>query len=199
MKSGIFTLFVAILALSSAAFSQDEKNLPSQKTKEAVDRFNQAPATVGEKIEALKETVREKLGQRPAQPQQPAADPFATPGKVPGPADGPHYTSAGKRDPFQALALKTQAKRPRENLSPLERYELGQLNLVAIVWNVKEPRAMVEDGTGLGYVVRVGTPIGSNYGKIKDIKAAEVVIEESYIDFYGARKNRQVSMRLVSE
>jgi len=66
-------------------------------------------------------------------------------------------------------------------------------------WDGKDPWAMVEDSAGLGYVVKIGTPIGPNEGKIKQIEASEVVIEESYIDFYGARKNRQVSMRIVSE
>jgi Tfp pilus assembly protein PilP len=112
----------------------------------------------------------------------------------------PHYSPAGKRDPFQPLPLRAQAKRrPRENLSPLERYDLGQLQLVGIVWDAKAPRAMVEDAAGLGYVVGVGTAIGPNDGKIKEIKPAEVVIEETYTDFYGARKNRRVSMKLVSE
>jgi len=107
------------------------------------------------------------------------------------------YSPAGKRDPFLPLAQRTKAsRRPRENLSPLERYELGQLKLVAVVWDIKEPKAMVEDAAGLGYVVKVGTPIGSNEGKIKTIKPTEVVVEEIAIDFYGARKPRQVSMRL---
>jgi Tfp pilus assembly protein PilP len=70
---------------------------------------------------------------------------------------------------------------------------------VGIVWDAKAPRAMVEDAAGLGYVVGVGTAIGPNDGKIKEIKPAEVVIEETYTDFYGARKNRRVSMKLVSE
>ena len=190
---------LAILAISSAAAAQDEKNLPSQKTKTAVDAFNQAPAAIGQKLDALKETIRDKLGSKGSQ-AAPAApvDPLALPEKSEK-ADAPHYSSSGKRDPFQA-PMKAQAKRrPRENLSPLERYEIGQLNLVGVVWDVKDPRAMVEDAAGLGYIVRVGTPIGTNEGKIKEIRPAEVLIEENYIDFYGARKNRQVSMRIVSE
>ena len=58
---------------------------------------------------------------------------------------------------------------------------------------------MVEDTAGLGYIVKVGTAIGANEGKVKAIEPTEVVIEESYIDFYGARKNREVSMRLPKE
>jgi len=96
--------------------------------------------------------------------------------------------------------LKAKAsQRARENLSPLERYELGQLKLVAIVWDIKEPKAMVEDGTGLGYVVKIGTLIGPNEGKVKAIKPTEVVIEEQVTDFYGARKSQEVSMKLPVE
>jgi Tfp pilus assembly protein PilP len=191
-------LFIAVLVFATAGFSEDEKSLPSQKTKEAVDRFNDAPAAVGKKIEALKETIRDRLTKGTVQPAAPAEDPLALPKKSEQ-TETPHYSPLGKRDPFQA-PMKSQAKRrPRENLSPLERYEIGQLNLVGVVWDLKDPRAMVEDSTGLGYVVRVGTPIGPNDGKIKEIKPAEVLIEEVYVDFYGARKNRQVSMRIVPE
>jgi type IV pilus assembly protein PilP len=192
----------ALAALCGTGYSQEETP-PSQKTKEAVDKLKQAPSAVGKKLESLKDAVREKLGTAPAgEAKAPSenADPLALPEKKPEKSEGTRYSPAGKRDPFEALALKVQQKRrPRENLSPLERYELGQLSLVGVVWNVKDPRAMVEDATGLGYVVRVGTPIGPNDGKIKEIKPSEIVIEENYIDFYGARKNRQVSMRLKLE
>ena len=109
----------------------------------------------------------------------------------------PRYSPVGKTDPFRPWGLKAlTSSRPRESLSPLERYELGQLKLVAIIWKTKEPKAMVEDGAGLGYILKVGTPIGPNEGKIKAIRQGEVVIEESYIDFYGARKRREINMKL---
>lgn len=189
-------VLLAFFAGSHDGLAQDEKSLPSQKTKEAVDAFHGAPAAVGKTLEALKQTIREKVTKGAVQSGTPT-DPLALPDRS-DKTETPHYSSAGKRDPFQA-PMKTQAKRRRENLSPLERYDIGQLNLVGVVWDVKDPRAMVEDSAGLGYIVRVGTPIGTNEGKIKEIKPAEVVIEESYIDFYGARKNRQVSMRIVSD
>ena len=81
----------------------------------------------------------------------------------------------------------------------MERYDIGQLKLVGIVWGIKEPRAMVEDATGLGYIVKIGTLIGPNEGKVKAIKPTEVVIEESFVDFYGARKTQEVSMKLPAE
>ncbi len=197
MKLGTTALIlIAILAFASAGNS--EEALPSQKTKEAVDKFNQTPSAIGQKFDDLQATLRDKLGKGAARPVSPGPEPPAVPEKTERP-DTPHYSPMGKRDPFQA-PMKAQAKRrPRENLSPLERYEIGQLSLVGVVWDIKDPRAMVEDSSGLGYIVRVGTPIGPNEGKIKQIKPAEVVIEENFIDFYGARKNREVSMRIVSE
>lgn len=190
------------IALSGTGAAQDEKDAPSQKTRDALDKFKKAPEEIGKSLGTLRETVVGKTGQRPERETKSTApdDLLSIPEKKTEPTSTPSYSSAGKRDPFQALPLKTQTKRrPRENLSPLERYDLGQLKLVGIVLDAKDPRAMVEDSAGLGYVVKIGTPIGPNEGKIKQIKASEVVIEESYIDFYGARKNRQVSMRIVSE
>jgi hypothetical protein len=109
-------------------------------------------------------------------------------------------TVVGRRDPFRPITLnvRTNVSR-RENLSPLERFELGQLKLVAIIWNIKNPTAMVEDATGLGYTVKVGTPIGSNDGQVKKIGPDALLIEEGFIDFYGVKKKREVSMRLAVE
>ena len=195
-------VLASLVTFSGVGLAQEEKDTPSQKTREALEKLNQAPGVIGKNLEALKGSLTSKSGERPGSEQKTPAPSglLDLPEKKAEPAAAPRYSSAGKRDPFQPLPLKVQAKRrPRENLSPLERYDLGQLKLVGIVWDVKAPRAMVEDAAGLGYVVGVGTPIGPNDGKIKEIKPNEVVIEETYIDFYGARKNRQVNMRLVSE
>jgi Tfp pilus assembly protein PilP len=76
---------------------------------------------------------------------------------------------------------------------------LGQLKLVGVVWHVKEPNAMIEDSVGLGYIIKVGTPIGTNEGKVKAIKPNEVIVEEAYVDLFGAKKKRDVSMKLSVE
>jgi type IV pilus assembly protein PilP len=76
---------------------------------------------------------------------------------------------------------------------------LGQLKVVGIVWNMKEPQAMIEDTAGLGYVVRKGTAIGSNEGKVKAIQRDQIIVEENYEDAYGVQKKRDVSMRLSTE
>jgi type IV pilus assembly protein PilP len=198
----ISVALLSVLLLCGHALSQEEKDTPSQKMKGALERLRKAPVAAGQAVEALKEAAKAKLqetlGTEPA--TKPEPDALTLPAKKAEPSGGLRYSPAGRRDPFEPLPLKVKAgRRPRENLTPLERYELGQLRLVGIVWDVKDPRAMVEDAAGLGYIVKVGTPIGPNDGKIRAIKPHEVIIEEGYVDFYGARKVRQVSMRLVTD
>lgn len=185
--------------LTAVGIAQDDNETPSQKTVEAIEKFKKAPETVGKSLEALKEAGEAKLqellgGKKPAQT---APESLGLPEKKPVTSETPRYSAAGKRDPFQPFALKpTVERRSRENLSPLEQYEIGQLKLVGIVWDIGEPRAMVEDTAGLGYIVTVGTPIGANEGKVKAIKPAEVVIEEIQTDFFGNRKKRETTMKL---
>lgn len=209
MKNGFRARGIVVLAvlwfLGAPPFgaAQDEKQTPSQKTKEAVEKFRKAPAAVQESLQALKEAAKAKLegtlGPKKAEAKAKADEPGLP--KVSERVGPPRYSPAGKRDPFRSLALKAKAagSRPRENLSPLERLDLGQLKLVGIIWDIKEPTAMVEDSLGLGYIVKAGTPIGPNEGKVKAIKPREIVIEETYSDFFGARKNREVSMTLPAD
>jgi type IV pilus assembly protein PilP len=172
-----------------------------QKTKEAVEKFSKLPSTVGQTIEAIAEKAKSLLKENPPvkAPPQAESDNLTVPAKQTEP-ERPRYSPAGKRNPFRPAGLPAKSRRPsRENLSPLERYELGQLKLVGIVWDPKDPKAMVEDGAGLGYVVKVGTAIGNNDGKIRAIGKNEIVIKETLIDFYGERKDREVTMRLPVE
>ena len=203
MKKSLFIyVLLGLLLFPAWGGTQEEKESPSQKTKEAIEKFKKAPATVGQALDTLKEAAKAKLQEALGGKQAAKVETGSTtlPAKKPEQPERPRYSSVGKRDPFRPLSLKAKAsQRARENLSPLERYELGQLKLVGIIWGIKEPRAMVEDATGLGYVVKIGTLIGPNEGKVKAIKPTEVVIEEHVTDFYGARKSQEVSMKLPVE
>src|SRR3989304_1888877 len=200
MKKSLFIyVLLGLLLFLGRGGAQEEKESPSQKTKEAIEKFKKAPATVGQTLDALKEAAKAKLQEALGGKQAAKVETGSTtlPAKKPEQPERPRYSSVGKRAPFRPLSLKPKvSQRARENLSPLERYELGQLKLVAIVWDIKEPKAMVEDAPGLGYIVKVGTLIGPNEGEVKQIKPGEVVIEESSVDFYGAKKSQEVSMKL---
>jgi len=100
------------------------------------------------------------------------------------PDEAPPYDATGRRDPFRPPRASVTG-RSGEPRTPLERYEIGQLRLVAIIYGTAEPRAVVEDDEGLGYIVRVGTPIGPNSGQVRVIQRGRVVIEQDSVDFYG--------------
>jgi type IV pilus assembly protein PilP len=103
------------------------------------------------------------------------------------------YSPAGKIDPFEPL-LKEESPQPRkdtitpvhrERNSPLEKLDLGQLKLVAIIASGSGNRALVEETSGKGYVLKEGTYIGLNSGKVVGIALDKVLIEEEYEDAYG--------------
>jgi type IV pilus assembly protein PilP len=125
-------------------------------------------------------------------PQEPAASVREASAAAPEVAP---YSPAGRRDPFRPFILDIRRPDAPVQLTPLQRYELGQLTVVATVWETSVPRAMVEDSVGMGYIVGVGTPIGRNGGVVTGIEPQRVVVEERVLDFYG---NEQVN-RIVME
>jgi type IV pilus assembly protein PilP len=193
---------VLLASLLSAVAVQAQQDLrrPSQNTKEAVEKIRRAPGAIGESLQDLGKAVKTKLVQSVMGRPDSHSDPTSPiDGKAAQPRD-PQTVRIGKRDPFRPYTLNVRAApRRRENLSPLERYELGQLKLVGIVWNTREPKAMVEDSSGLGYVIHVGTPIGPSNGKVKAIRQNEIIIEEFFVDLYGDRQRREVGMRILAE
>jgi type IV pilus assembly protein PilP len=112
--------------------------------------------------------------------------------------DDAAYNATGRRDPFRPPRVNHQTL-AGEARTPLQRYDLGQLRLVAIIYNATAPTAVVEDDAGLGYIVRVGTPIGANGGAIKAIEQGKVRVEEESIDFYGERQTSEVVLELTAE
>ena len=166
-------------------------------------KLNKAPASIGQSLRGLTDAAATKLKQISGSDRRaPESKPLdmTVPQKKSEIASPAHVMKPDGRDPFRPMTLKTNGpSRSRENLSPLERFDIGQLRIVGIVWDVKEPRAIIEDSAGLGYTVKVGTPIGSNDGRVKVIRRDQIVVEEVYEDAYGARKKRDIAMRLSTE
>jgi type IV pilus assembly protein PilP len=82
-------------------------------------------------------------------------------------------------------------------LTPLQRYEISQLKLVAIVAAPDGGTiALVEDTVGKGYFLKKGTWIGNNDGKVTKILRDKVIIEEPYQDVFGKTKINEVSLLL---
>jgi len=135
-----------------------------------------------------------------ARPTVAAEPPAGKPavGRRPELANDAVYDPTGRRDPFRPPRVN-QTTAAGEIRSPLQRYDIGQLKLVAVIYNATEPRAVVEDDAGLGYIVRVGTPIGANGGAVKAIERGKLRVEEESIDFYGDRQTSEVVMELATD
>lgn len=105
-----------------------------------------------------------------------------------GPVEAIARVSGESRDPF-APALN-DAGEGRE-VNPLERFAVGELRLVAIVVGVDPPRALIEDPSGLGFIITPGSIVGAERGTVVSIDAGRVVLETSPRD---PAKNRRIAM-----
>lgn len=116
------------------------------------------------------------------------------------PEDAYHYSATGKRDPFFPPFRTTESESVEMNepKTPLQRFDVGQLKLVGVIWEAEEPRALVEDSGGLGYIVTRGTLIGSRGGVVKAIEPKRITIEEYQTDFFGKRQAQERELRLVT-
>ena len=81
---------------------------------------------------------------------------------------------------------------------PLEQFDVSQLSVVAVVWNVEGGRALVEDPSGQSYIVEMGSRIGKNDGSVVRIDDNLVVVKETYVDFLGHESRKDVEMRIRS-
>ena len=108
------------------------------------------------------------------------------------------YNPAGKPDPFKPFIQLTAVREAsrRGPLTPLQKFEISQLKLVAIISLPEGNIALVEDAAGKGYFVKRGTLIGKYDGKVTKILKDKVVIEETYQDVFGQTKTSEISLSL---
>jgi type IV pilus assembly protein PilP len=104
------------------------------------------------------------------------------------------YDPTNKRDPFRSFAKTIESSDGTE--TPLERFDLTQLTVMAIVWGVDPPRALLRDPAGKGYIVVEGTVVGKNKGRIIAIEDNLVRVKETYVDALGRAATKSVEMRL---
>ncbi len=128
-----------------------------------------------------------------------APTPRATLGVLPTPTAAPGSPAAGLRDPFRPFNLALRPKPVETPRTPLEQYDVGALKLVAVIYDTQNPKAMVEDDTGLGFTIGVGTRIGNQGGVVRMIDPERVVVEEEFVDFYGEKKKSEIVLRLKPE
>ncbi|MBI5552528.1 MAG: pilus assembly protein PilP [Desulfobacterales bacterium] len=104
------------------------------------------------------------------------------------------YDAEGRFDPFEPLFKEQQTqsmssskdkRSKRIPQTPLEKVALAQLKVTAIIRASSGNRALVEDATGKGYVVKVGTYMGLNSGQVVRIDNDRVLVEEEIENIAG--------------
>jgi len=115
----------------------------------------------------------------------------------------PIYNPKGKIDPFAPLfrdkpqvALSKKKRKKRTPRTPLEKIDLSQLRLVGIILASTGNKALVEESNGKGYVIKKGTFMGTNAGKVVKIEKNKVLVAEEYEDVLGNVTLRNKELKL---
>ena len=106
------------------------------------------------------------------------------------------YDPTGKTDPFKSFIRRDLTDLPDGPTQPLEKFDISQLVVTGIIWGAKEPRALVTDPSGKGYIVSPGAAIGKNKGRVVRIDDNRVVVKETYVDFDDKATTGEVEMLL---
>ncbi len=91
------------------------------------------------------------------------------------------YDPRGRKDPFAQPVLDRPVSQGVSHgpMLPLQRFDLTRLKLIGIIWDVKRPRAMINDPEGKVHVVGPNTKIGVRNGYIAVIREGEIVVVET--------------------
>jgi len=123
------------------------------------------------------------------------------------------YDPKGKIDPFIPLvrdepvnvkkesekaegAAKGEKREKRIPQTPLEKIELNQLRLRAIILASSGNRALVEESSGKGYILTKGTYIGRNEGIVTKIQKDKVIVEETIRSIQGDITTQETELKL---
>lgn len=168
IKFAIASTFIIIFIIAIYAFAAEVKNtLPS------IPPVNVVPATLQTQI------------------QQP-------PPLAPTPENTYSYNPLGKPDPFRPfvevdIVLKKDEKEKNEiaSIFPLQRVETENFRVVGIGGDNIRRMAVVEDAAKKYYPLFIGTHIGLHNGKVIEIMADRVIVEE-----YKTKNAKRIILKL---
>ncbi len=106
------------------------------------------------------------------------------------------YDPLGKKDPFRSFVLDRLKEVDVTTKGPLEQFELQQLDVLGVVWETDNRRALVADPSGQAYIVSEGDAIGKNDGQILSIDDNLMLVRETYVDYVGDRTTKEIEMRV---
>jgi type IV pilus assembly protein PilP len=194
IKFAIASTFIIIFGITIFAFATEvKKALPAAST---------VPVTPAATSKQIQQPVVTTVPVAPAatskQIQQ--APPLANvaPAVAPASIDNYSYDPSGKPDPFKpfividVIAVKQQVlKKAETSMFPLQRAETEKYRVVGIAGDKNHRVAIAEDATKKFYPLFIGTHIGLYNGKVIEIMADRVIVEE-----YETKKAKRVILKL---
>lgn len=146
-----------------------------------------------------REVVKSPSPQPPPQEVTPVVEPVPA-GLKQGVEEKAEETTAEwkKRNPFKPFVSKALERAPEvaEPKVPLQRFDMGQLKLVAIIWGINSPTAMVEAPDGKGYIVKKGDLIGNRNGVVARVERDKVIVEERFKNYLGEVQTQEIELKL---
>lgn len=111
------------------------------------------------------------------------------------------YNASGRRDPFLSIVIaQREAERRKQDekrlVPSVEKFDLSQFNLIAIVWDKQEYRAVVGLPDGKFYNLKEGMSVGVNDGVITSITSNTVIVREMVKDYRGKLTAKDIPLRL---
>jgi len=110
------------------------------------------------------------------------------------------YTSIGKRDPFRSIFDDGDEQEwiggGGDILTPLQNYDVNSFVVSAILWGVSSPTAMLIAPDSESYIVKTGTLIGREWGRVVKIKSDAVVVLEQTTLLTGIKVSNLIELKL---
>jgi Tfp pilus assembly protein PilP len=152
-------------------------------------------------FEAARKEMTAKIAKRQVAPKSTVAAAGAVTADEPSfgaAGSGYSYVSKGKRDPFRSFEWEQLklAMLAGDARGPLEHFDVTQLSVVGVVWKNNNARALVQDPSGMTYIVSEGARIGKNDGRVTQIADNLVVVKETYVDTLGEETTKDIEMRI---
>ena len=192
-KLSIFQITLGILVTAAILIGCGEKAATSSKAGKAV----------GQKIVLNKKAVSPPVKKAAEQPK-PETTAAKTETDKPQEMATASYDPSGRIDPFAPLFRKepepapaaAKVTEPTRPISPLEKIELSQLKLKAIIRTAGGNKALVEEASGKGYIIKKGTFIGTHRGNVVAIEKDRVVVQEEIEDVLGKINIQEKELKL---
>ena len=105
----------------------------------------------------------------------------AKPGSLTGLMQPFEYDPRGRRDPFAQPIIDRPVSQSVDHgpLLPLQRFELSRFKLTGVIWNVAQPKALMQDPDGKVHLIGLYSRIGNKSGYVAAIREGEIVVIEA--------------------